>query len=275
MDISSPVALQPGIYPFLLQTWFLSLFRCSKREITIFSSISNSHNCIIKLIHIWEPVHPPPPAIAFYLAQTCYNIVPLHRTPHCKEIHPLLPLWQHFTSVPPQLPYFPLQIFFHLKLPFIVAFIHNSSEIMLKGTRTMEAPVDLNIAPLNAPHRELEWLPLANRDYQMAEVIESSRKYHIPLINELKARHLSGTDILGILDSYLPIFYLPQVNVFPNLIDQCCTNYDPNQRAILSPSGSILFYLISFACISSLSSGLSRLLGSCRRGRNCSKMSRR
>jgi len=118
---------------------------------------------------------------------------------------------------------------------------------MLKGTRTMEAPVDLNIAPLNAPHRELEWLPLANRDYQMAEVIESSRKYHIPLINELKARHLSGTDILGILDSYLPIFYLPQVNVFPNLIDQCCTNYDPNQRAILSPSGSILFYITSEA----------------------------
>jgi len=107
----------------------------------------------------------------------------------------------------------------------------------------METPVALNIAPLNAPHRELEWLPLADRDYQMAEVIESSSKYHIPLINELKARHLNGTDVLGIWDSYLPIFYLPQVNVFPDLIHQCCTNYDPNQRAVLSPSGSVLFYI--------------------------------
>jgi len=82
----------------------------------------------------------------------------------------------------------------------------------------MEAPVALNIAPFNAPHKELEWLPLADRDYQMSEVIEVSNKYHISIINELRAKHINGTDILKIWDSHLPIYYLPQVNVFPDLI---------------------------------------------------------
>ena len=101
----------------------------------------------------------------------------------------------------------------------------------------------MNIAPLNAPHKELEWLALADRDYQMVEVIEVSSKYHIPVINELRAKHINETDILRIWESHLPIFYLRQVNVFPDLIHQCCTNYDPNQRAVLSPSGSVLFYV--------------------------------
>jgi len=73
----------------------------------------------------------------------------------------------------------------------------------------MDAPVALNIAPLNAPHKELEWLPLADRDYQMAEEIEVSNKYRTPVINELRAKHINGTDILRIWESHLPIFYLP------------------------------------------------------------------
>jgi len=60
----------------------------------------------------------------------------------------------------------------------------------------METPVALNIAPLNAPHKSLEWLPLADRDYQMVEVIKLSSRYHIPVITEIRARHRNGTDIL-------------------------------------------------------------------------------
>jgi len=62
----------------------------------------------------------------------------------------------------------------------------------------MEAPVALNIAPLNAPHKSLEWLPLADRGYQMMETIELSSRYHIPVISEIKERHRNGTDILRI-----------------------------------------------------------------------------
>ena len=101
----------------------------------------------------------------------------------------------------------------------------------------------LSIAPLNAPHKSLEWLPLADRDYQMMETIELSSKYHIEVISEMKRKHRSGTDILGIWKSSMPVYYLPQVNVFPDLIHQCCENYDPNQRAVLAPSGSVLFHV--------------------------------
>lgn len=105
----------------------------------------------------------------------------------------------------------------------------------------METPVALNIAPLNAPHKSLEWLALADRDYQMKETVEISNKYHIETVCELKRKHRSGTDDMCIWESNLPIYYLPQVNVFPDLIHQCCANYDPNQRAVLSPLGSVLF----------------------------------
>ena len=68
-------------------------------------------------------------------------------------------------------------------------------------------------------------------------------KFNIHMLNELKAQHLSGADILGIWDSNLRIFNLPQVNVLPDLIHRCSANYDPCQRAVLSPSGSILFHI--------------------------------
>lgn len=107
----------------------------------------------------------------------------------------------------------------------------------------METPVALNITPLNAPHKSLEWLPLADRDYQMVELIELVNRYHIQVVTEIRARHRNGIDILRIWESHLPIYYLPQVNVFADLVHQCCSNYDPNQRDILSPSSSVLFYV--------------------------------
>lgn len=111
----------------------------------------------------------------------------------------------------------------------------------------METLVALNVSPLNAPQRELEWQPLEDKDYQIGEEVLMSSKYHIHVLNELKAKYLSGTDILGIWDSFLPIFKLPQVNVFPDLIHQCFANYDPTQRVVLNASGSVLFYVTAEA----------------------------
>jgi len=105
------------------------------------------------------------------------------------------------------------------------------------------APVALNIAPLNAPQRELEWKPLADMDYQISEESLMSSKFHINLLNELRDKHKNGTDILGIWDSFLPIFRLPQVHQFPDLIYLCAQCYDPTQRAVLDPAGSIVFYI--------------------------------
>jgi len=71
---------------------------------------------------------------------------------------------------------------------------------------TPVAPIALNIAPLNAPQRELEWKPLADKDYQISEEYWMNSKFHIHLLNELKMKHNSGTDILGIL-GLLPSYF--------------------------------------------------------------------
>ena len=41
----------------------------------------------------------------------------------------------------------------------------------------------------------------------------------------------------------MPIYYLPSVNVFPDLIHQCCANYEPSQRAVMDPSGNVIFHI--------------------------------
>lgn len=39
------------------------------------------------------------------------------------------------------------------------------------------------------------------------------------------------------------MYYLPSANVFPDLIHQCHANYEPTQRAVMAPSGTVLFHI--------------------------------
>lgn len=105
----------------------------------------------------------------------------------------------------------------------------------------MEALVALNIAPLNAPHKDLEWLPLADRDFQIQDLI--GYKNHLQAFCEIRNSHLSKTDFYGIWESNLPKYYLPLVNVFPDVIHLCCANYEPIKRAVMTPSRTVLFYI--------------------------------
>ena len=43
----------------------------------------------------------------------------------------------------------------------------------------MEIPVALNITPLNAPHRELEYLPLVDKDFQIKDLVFSENPLQI------------------------------------------------------------------------------------------------
>ena len=105
----------------------------------------------------------------------------------------------------------------------------------------MEAPVALNVAPLNAPHKELEWMPLANRDFQIKDMM--GEKPHLQAFCEVRNSYRSNTDVLGIWESNMPIYYLPSVSVLPDFIHLCCANYEPTQRAVVAPSGTVLFYI--------------------------------
>ena len=105
----------------------------------------------------------------------------------------------------------------------------------------METPVALNISPLNAPHLDLEWLPLVDRDFQIKDMMGLNS--HLKTVYQFKSNHRNNTDILGIWQSSMPIYFLPSVNVLPEFIHLFHENYDPTQREILSPDGSVLFYI--------------------------------
>ena len=107
---------------------------------------------------------------------------------------------------------------------------------------TPSASVALNVTPLNAPQRELDWQDFADLDYQISEDAPSKCTFHIHLLNEFRARHRDGTDILGIWESSLPTFKMPQVKQFPDLIYLCASCYDPIQRAVMNPQGEVVFY---------------------------------
>lgn len=107
----------------------------------------------------------------------------------------------------------------------------------------MEAPtpVALNVAPLNAPHEELEWLPLADKDFQINDIM--GNKSHLQGFCEIRNSHRNKANIFGIWESNMPMYYFPYVNVFSDLIHQCHANYEPTQRVVMSPSGAVLFYI--------------------------------
>lgn len=107
----------------------------------------------------------------------------------------------------------------------------------------MVAPplVALNVAPLNAPHKELEWLPLADNDFEINDIMANTS--HLEAFCEIGNNHRNKTDIFGIWESNMPMYYLPCVNVFRELIHQCHANYEPTQRAVMCPCGIILFYI--------------------------------
>jgi len=100
----------------------------------------------------------------------------------------------------------------------------------------MATPATLNITPLNAPNKELEALPLADRDHLIQDLVGD--RNHLQTFCQLRNNYLNNSDIYGIWESNLPIYFLPSVNVFPEIIRLCCENNDPTQRDIKSPSGS-------------------------------------
>jgi len=99
----------------------------------------------------------------------------------------------------------------------------------------------LNTTPLNAPHKKLEALTLADRDHLIQDLVGD--RNHLQTFCQLRNSFLNKCDMYGIWESNLPIYFLPSVNIFPEIIHLCAENHEPNQRAIKSPSGSILFHI--------------------------------
>ena len=103
----------------------------------------------------------------------------------------------------------------------------------------MEAPTALNVALMNAPHKDLDYLPLANKYFQIKDL--SGSVNYLQAFCQIRDRYRNNSDIFGLWESNLPMYFLPSVHVFPDIIHQCCANYDPVHRAVMSPSQTVLF----------------------------------
>jgi len=103
----------------------------------------------------------------------------------------------------------------------------------------MEAPITLNVMPITTPHRDLDHLPLAEKDFQIKDT--SFSKSPLKLFCKYRDQYLNHADSIGLLESGLPKYQFPRVHVFLEIVHYCHMNYDPIQRAVRSPDQSILF----------------------------------
>ena len=71
----------------------------------------------------------------------------------------------------------------------------------------MEAPIALNVAPMNVPHKGLDYLPLANRDFQIKDL--SGDRNHLQAFCQVKDSYLNKSDIFRLWESNLPMYFFP------------------------------------------------------------------
>ena len=77
----------------------------------------------------------------------------------------------------------------------------------------METLVALSVAPLNAPHKDLDYLPLADKDVQIKDLIID--KNNLKVFFQSRDNYLNGFNIIGPWESSLPMYFLPPVHIFP------------------------------------------------------------
>jgi len=103
----------------------------------------------------------------------------------------------------------------------------------------MEAPVALNMPPITTPHRDLDYLLLANKYFQIKDLTfdDSPLRLHCKYQN----LYLNNVDNIGLWESNLPKYEFPSVHIFLDIVHQCHANYNPNLRAVMSPDQQIHF----------------------------------
>lgn len=120
----------------------------------------------------------------------------------------------------------------------------------------METLVALNVTPITTPHRDLDYLPLADKYFQIKDL--EPDKDPLKVFCQFRDNYMNGSDTIGLWESNLPMYILPSVHIFLNIIHQCQANYNPNLRAIIPPIklfSSQLLQTQTMKCYSSISFG--------------------
>ena len=96
----------------------------------------------------------------------------------------------------------------------------------------MVAPIAMDVRPITTPHLDLDHLALADKYFQIKDTCtqESPLKLHCQSRDKL----LNHADEIGLWESNLPKYQLPQVHIFPEIIDMCYACYVPSHITIMS-----------------------------------------
>ena len=74
----------------------------------------------------------------------------------------------------------------------------------------METSVALNVAPITTTHCDLDYLPLANKYFQIKDL--TTDKDHLKVFCQCRDNHLNGYDAMGLWESNLPMYFIPSVH---------------------------------------------------------------
>lgn len=120
-----------------------------------------------------------------------------------------------------------------------------SFQLMLSLTNLIMPPKRKNqeklVNPLIPPSIGLDRIPLVDRDYRISETQWDCE--FLELYYWLEDKHVDKTDEIGLWDSNLPHYIFPltfHALEFSKTSQAC---YVPGQRAIIAPSGDILFII--------------------------------
>ena len=92
----------------------------------------------------------------------------------------------------------------------------------------MATLIALNVMPISTPHRDLDHLPLADKDFQIK--VTSIHESPLKLYYRYRDQYLNHADCIGLWESVLPKYQFPRVHIFLNIIHHCHMNYDPSQK---------------------------------------------
>ena len=117
----------------------------------------------------------------------------------------------------------------------------------------MEVPLALNVAPLNTPYRDLDYLSLVDKDFQIKDLNFTENPLRIYC--RCKDNYLNGSDIIGLWESSLPRYLFPSVISFLKLsiiamliMIQIKEQYYPQARTSFFPlllNPSMICYIFS------------------------------
>jgi hypothetical protein len=95
--------------------------------------------------------------------------------------------------------------------------------------------------PFLPPPVDLDKIPLVDKDRLIADTICSFD--FSDLQSWLREVFLDQSDEIGLWESNFPLYLFPQIHHFPEFTLKCQAHYVPDQKAIVSSSGDVLFFI--------------------------------